>query len=136
MQHASSAAHAELSAAHLVSADTPLSARLIHGNWQVRLDAYEQLGDLFRQAGNGDGRLGVSVYGPVFSRILADPNPAACDRALDALLAYIPTRPAELAALAHAVGTTLCERCLPNHRPSIVHKALMALLALMQVHLH
>ena len=127
-----SSADPSLSALHLVSADTPLSARLVHPNWQVRLDAYEQIADLFRSASDGDQRLGVEVYGPVFSRILADPNPAACDRALDALLAYIPKRPAELAALAHAVGAILIDKCVPNHRPSIRQKATLAFLSFMQ----
>eukprot|EP01119_Soliformovum_irregulare_P020081 TRINITY_DN6464_c0_g2_i3.p1 TRINITY_DN6464_c0_g2~~TRINITY_DN6464_c0_g2_i3.p1 ORF type:complete len:1712 (-),score=696.34 TRINITY_DN6464_c0_g2_i3:1217-6352(-) len=95
----------------MTEVEGPLSERVTHKVWKVRLAAYEELEKIFNVAEEGDPKF--NEYGSIWKKVVADSNAAAQEKGLDACLAYLKaTTPKDAAKQAGILGDPLVEKCL------------------------
>ncbi|PRP82055.1 hypothetical protein PROFUN_03745 [Planoprotostelium fungivorum] len=104
----------------------PLSDRLVHKSWKVRLAAYEELYKLFNTIESPtDHRF--AEYGSLWKPILNDNNAVAQEKGLEPLLKFIDRATKEAPKHAALVCPLLVEKCLGG-RPQAKAKATEALI--------
>lgn len=99
----------------------PWEERLSHHNWLVRIDANVDLTACCKSIIDpGDPRL--RLFGPLFKKTVADPNPNVQEMALDALIAFLEVADAEIIRYAGEVCGTLFTKRLYGY-PETLEKS-------------
>lgn len=109
----------------------PLEQRLVSKNWQIRAKAFEELTTVFKTEGSQDA---FRDHCGNWKKYLADSNPGALEKCLDALNAFIDgCEPKMLASFQADLIRALTEKCLCHVKQSIKTKSLECFALLFEV---
>ncbi|KAL6067577.1 hypothetical protein QOT17_008734 [Balamuthia mandrillaris] len=110
-----------------VAAVGPLTQRLVSRQWKDRVNAYDELTQIFSQGRKAD----AAKYGPYLKKMVADSYPRAQEAALATVTAFAQGRNDMSSSEVGEVASVIIEKCLAG-RPSTKKNACQALLLLMQ----